>query len=200
MKSASKSIFVTAALVAAIVSGCTTMKEETRISTSLKAREYNNIYSTYAPRPTWLKMLTLSDGNTVLSVQMEHYGHNPTNHHSPENMQPRTISFDQRFCAQYVELIDKYLEWESLARTRSDALTKKIGTASSWSQVGTSKLSFSFHSGNETSHFLVVGLDMGLGTTNDLYFDRSDATELKKLLLKLQKGEMRHTSLDSIYQ
>lgn len=188
------------ALILLAANGCTTMKEETRISSSLKAREYNDIYSTYSKRPTWLKMWTLSDGNTVLSVQMEHYAYNPTNHYSPENMQPRTVNFDQRFCSQYIELIDKYLEWEALAKTRGDSITKKIGTASSWSHLGTSKLSFMLHSGNENSHFLVVGLDTGLGVTNDLYFDRSDAIELKKLILKLQSGKMSHTSVDSIYQ
>ena len=200
MRRTPNTIFVALALATVILSGCTTMKEETRISTNLKAREYNDIYSTYARRPTWLKMWTLSDGNTVLSVQMEHYGYNPTNYHSPENMQPRTVNFDQRFCSQYIELIDKYLDWESLARTRGDAITKKIGSASSWSHIGTSKLSFSLHSGNDNNHYLVIGLDTGLGTMDDLYFARRDAGELKNLLLRLQKGEMRHTSVDSVYK
>jgi hypothetical protein len=176
------------------------MKNETRVSTTLSAREYNSIYSNYAERPTWVKIQDLSDGNTILAIEMEHYGYNPTATYSPENLSPRRINFDSRCTDQYISLIEKFLEWEKKAQSRKDAFTKTIGKAPSWSHIGTSNLRFTFHSGNESSHLLAVSLDTGIsGTTNDLFFDKRDAVELRNLLLKMQSGKINQSSISEVY-
>jgi len=175
------------------------MKEETRVSSSLSSKEYNDVYATYANRPTWVKIQDMSDGNTTLRVEMEHYAYNPTATYSPENLTPQSIAFDKRYVNQYLPLIDKFLQWEAKAQTRGDAFTKEIGSALTWSQIGSLKLKFTFHSGNRSSHLLAIGLDAGLAQTNVLYFDRANAIELRKLISGLQSGQTKQTPIDEIY-
>ena len=189
------------ALVGLLTSlGCVTTKEETRVSSSLSAREYNEIYSTYSKRPTWVTLRKMSDGNSVLTIEMEQYAYNPTASHAPEHMTPYRVSFDERFADQYISLIDKYLEWESKAQKRGDAFTKIIGKANTWAAMGTLKLGFYFHSGNESSHLLMVGLDLGIsGVVDEQYYERKDAIKLKDLILQMKLGEIKHTEIDAVY-
>ena len=191
-----------------IIAGCTTVQRSDRVSTSLSAREYNSIASRYMERPTFVSIEEMSDGSTVLMVQMDTYS-------VPSTYRDLNLSAEQRnalrhsqvrflkdHVAEYVEAIDKFAEWEELARERGDAFTREINRVPTWANMGSGNLVFSFHSGNDQNHFLVVAFAAAGTVLEDqaLYFDSSNITELKRLLVGFSNDSLQRTDIDSVYR
>lgn len=180
------SLIVALALVA-----CTTLEQSNRISTRLVGKEFNSVASRYLDRPTFVAVEHLSDKTTVLRVTMSIYGAKESN-----------LSFIQGKSAAYVVHIDKFLEWEALAKSRGDALTKDIGRAPAWANGLSGDLKFAFHSGNAAAHFLTISF-CALGTCLDdqaVYLDAASARELRRLILALDNGSLGKASVDSVYK
>lgn len=179
--------------LALAVSACGSIKTESRVSTSLQARQYNSVASTYMPSPASVNVAEMSDGARVLRVAMTLY-----------NGQQSFLQFPAGSGGMAAAHIDKYLEWETLARSRGDALTKDIGRSPAWSSMGAgsgSQIKMSLHSGNAKTHLLVATY-CAAGTCSEresLYFDRTDAIELRRLLLQLDAGALSSTD-PSIYK
>jgi len=174
-----------------LLSGCTTVEQRSRVPNNLHAKEFNSIASQYLDRPTFTSIEKMSDGETVLAISMDNYGNSS-----------RPIRFLKSNVSNYVSLIDKYTEWEHLAKARGDAITKEIGRAKTWGNGLSGTLKFIFHSGNATNHFLAVSF-CAAGTCLDdqsLYFDATDAQELKKMLLNLESGEIQVENIDDLYR
>lgn len=170
---------------------CTTVDQSNRISTRLVGREFNSIASRYLDRPTFVAIEHMSDKTTVLRVKMSMYGAKESN-----------LPFIQGKGAAYVGHIDKFLEWEALAKSRGDALTKDIGKAPAWSGGPSGDLKFVFHSGNAAAHFLAISF-CSVGTCLDdqaVYLDASSARELRRLILELDNGSLGKASVDSVYK
>ncbi|GLS27718.1 hypothetical protein [Marinibactrum halimedae] len=187
--------FKTLVLSAALcLAGCASVQESTRVATNLKAREYNSLAANYMLRPTFTSVENMSDGSTVLSVSRDGYGGN--------DHMVAPIRFLQSNTDGYVSLIDKYFEWDELALSRGDAITKEIGRVDSWSAGPSGEIKFVFHSGNSERHFLSVSF-CAVGTClddNALFFDPVNAKELKRLLLQLSSNEIKVENVDDIYK
>lgn len=178
-------------LFALVLTGCTTVEQSSRLSTSLEVREYNSVYAKYMDRPTFTSVEKMSDGNTVLAISRDNYGTTS----SP-------LRFSKDNVPSYVSLIEKYLEWAQLATSRGDAITKEIGKADTWGNSMSGALKFTFHSGNSAAHYLSISF-CAAGTCLDdqaLYFDVQNANELKILLHQLSSGIVKTENSKEIYQ
>ena len=173
------------------LSGCTTVQESTRLTTELEAKEYNSLYAQYLNRPTFTSIEKMSDGSTVLVISRDDYG-----------LSTSPLRFSKKNVSKYTSLIDKYFEWNKLASSRGDAITKDIGKADTWGNSISGSLKFTFHSGNSANHYLSISF-CAAGTCLDeqaLYFDPKNTLELKKLLVQLKTNEDRVEDLDQIYR
>ncbi|MBM3853501.1 MAG: hypothetical protein FJ399_10135 [Verrucomicrobia bacterium] len=183
---------------------CTSVQTTTRVSTSLRAQEYNSVASRYLEQPTFVEMATLNDGTQLLIVDMKlyavpsFYSGLRASGAAAEALRHSRIGFGKNQVTGYVAAIDKFLEWATLASERKDAFTKEISSV----PTGRGALKFTFHSGNDRSHFLAVAWS-AMGTTIDekaQYFDISNAKELKRLLLAFASDSIQRTNIDSIYK
>lgn len=163
--------------IAAILSGCAAGMIDTskRISSDLQSTGFNSIASRYMDRPTFVSFAIMKDGSRVLNIMIDSYGTN----------QP-TVPLYEKNKTEYISAIDKYLEWESKARSNKDSFDKEILRVSN---PNTLIVQFSFHSGNEFNHYLGVGF-LSKGLLGEipvpiLTFDRKNALELKRLLQNL---------------
>lgn len=173
-----------------MLTACATIQQSTRLSTKLNAKEYNSIASNYMNRPTFTSVEKMSGGETVLTISMKSY-------RSTSNV----LRFQKKYVPEYLSLIQKYMDWEQLAKSRGDAFTKEIGRASSWGNALSGTLKFTFHSGNSNAHFLAVSF-CATGTCLDneaLYFDKFNAIELSTLLKKLESETLRQNNIENIY-
>ena len=187
-----------AVLGGAALGGCTTVAQETRISTPLSASEYNDIAARYMERPTFATVQAMTDGQEVLRLEMDTYGRNVDPTTGIEK--PYTMVFDKRFVGEYLTLIDKYLEWEKLALERSDLIEKDLGSASTWSGLGgTGRLDFSFYSASASNHVLTIEY-CAVGTCiNPFNFTHPNVVELRKLLENFSAGRVGQADVDGIY-
>ncbi|WP_413113836.1 hypothetical protein [Thaumasiovibrio sp. DFM-14] len=177
-----------------IMSGCATVQEETRISTDLRASEYNSIAAKYMVRPTFTSLEKFSTGETVLAVSMDSYKTDSYGNSTNTNR------YLVDYADEYIALIGKYIEWESLAINRQDAFTKDIGKATAWSNGASASLKFSFHSGNEYKHYLSVSFCTTVCLDEQAhYYTKKDAIELKKLLAQMKTGKINFSDIDSVY-
>lgn len=174
-----------------VLVGCTTVEQSTRLSYGLDAKEYNSVYAKYMDRPTFTSIEKMSDGSTVLAISRDNYG----NTYSP-------LRFSKDHVSKYTALIDKYTEWNKLATSRGDAITKEIGEAETWGNSMPGKLKFTFHSGNAQVHYLSVSF-CAAGTCLDdqaLYFDFKNTQKLKDILIQLGSGAVKAGNIDNVYK
>jgi hypothetical protein len=168
---------ITLLAIAAILSGCAAGMIDTskRISSTLQSTEFNSVASRYMERPTFASVAIMKDGSRVLNIMIDSYGSN----------QP-TVPLYEKNKKEYIEAIDKFLEWESKARSNKDLFEKEILRIRN---PNTLIIQLSFHSGNEYNHYLGVG-SLSKGLLGEialpiLTFDRKNALELKRLLQSL---------------
>ena len=179
------------ALFLASLAACTTVEQSNRVSSKLAAREFNSIAARYLDRPTFVAIERMSDGATLLRVNMSLYGSDTS-----------TLPFIQGKGTAYAAHIDKFLEWEALAKSRGDALTKDIGRAPAWGNAVAGEVKFVFHSGNSMTHFLAVSF-CAAGACLDgkaQYFDAEAAKELRRLVLALDAGSLGKSSNETVYK
>ncbi|WP_447039677.1 hypothetical protein [Vibrio alginolyticus] len=180
---------ITLASITLGLAACATF-EETRLNSSLTVKEFNSVYSTYADRPTFVKLYDYGNGINSVLVEMDTY--HPS-HYS-------LLNFGVDYAKEYIAYIDKYLEWENIASKRGDMLTKEIG--SSYGQGEWEKYTFSFYSGNSDSHYLEISncsLMCVEGSTIQ-YYDVAAAKELRRLLVNLESGNLKTVNTEEIYQ
>jgi hypothetical protein len=197
------------AIVAALaLAACTSISQSTRISTPLQAAEFNSLASRYMGKPTFVSTEKMSDGADTLMVHMETYALPTALQGSTlpastlDTLRYSEIRFLKEDVPAYVAAIDKYLQWEALAKERKDQFTKDIARVPAWSQAkGAGFLVFSFHSGNDREHFLVIQIEsLGVLVDGAQFYDESNATELKRLLLAFASDSLQHTDIDSVYK
>lgn len=174
-----KTILVSAAMALAACSHVGW--DTTRLGSLVTAYEYNSIANKYYSRPTFSELVTYKSGKSYLSVTMDAYGQKYSE-----------IRFTKDKSADYIALIDKYLEWEKQATAHGDMVDKKIGAAGGFAN----SINFRFFSSNQYNHYL--SLDT-LGV-NELFFTRTGAMELREALSAYESGKITQSDTDSKYQ
>lgn len=183
-------------LFALFLTACTTVQQSTRVSTPLQAMEFNSIASRYMARPTFVSVEKMSDGVTVLLVRMDPYRKDPL---LPEGS---PIRFSKEHVPAYLNAINKYFEWAALAKERKDALTKEIASAPTWANMAKGSLKFTFHSGNDHAHYLTIAFSASGTTLTDsaLFFDESNAKQLRDLLDEFAAGRIGVADVSNVYK
>lgn len=189
----------TAVLGAALLAGCTTMGPETRIPSALQASEFNDVAGQYMARPTFVSIQEFSDGDSSLKVEMDEYG---TGYDPLLGVNtPHVTYFGKKYVANYLPLIDKYLEWETLASQRGDLTERTIGETKTRAGGGEMNLRFRFFSSGQADHILIID-QCAFGTCVDkaMHLDRKNAVVLRSLLADFVSGKIAPTNLDGIYK
>lgn len=175
------------------LSGCSAFQKPTvdsRVSSSLKTYEFNDVASAYYPRPTFVTVES-KEGKQYLHIDTSQYGKM-----GYDPMKQTHVFFSKEHVSEYVAYIDKYLEWEELASSRKDQIDKEIGRVGTLNGV----LVFDFYSGNSANHYLVVSTtaeSMTFGTRLwSAYFPVNEAKTLKSLLLKFEAGTFKAVDED----
>lgn len=186
-----------AALGVVLLAACTTMGAETRIASALQASEFNDVGSQYMARPTFVSIQEFSDGDASLKVEMDEYGsgYNPLLGVNT----PHVTYFGKKYVAGYLPLIDKYLEWETLASQRGDLTERTIGETKTRAGGGEMDLRFRFFSSGQSNHILIIE-QCAFGTCVDkaLHLNRPNAVILRSLLVDFASGKIAPTNLDGI--
>ena len=190
---------VFAGCLIALMTACTTLSAETRIPSTLRASEFNDTASQYMERPTFVAVQSFSDGNIALQVLVDEYG---TGYDPALGIATQHVTyFDKRFIADYLSLIDKYLEWEALAAQRGDLIEREIGRAKTWGVGGDIELRFGIYSPKTSQHLLIVER-CAFGTCVDkaLHVTRPNATILRELLVDFAADKIGNADTDSAYK
>lgn len=182
-----------------IVAACTTVSSETRLASPFKASEFNDVTSQYLERPTFLSIQSFSDGNTALKVLMDEYG---TGYSATLGVVTEHATyFDQRYVPTYLPLIDKYLEWETLARERGDLIEREIGSTKTWGSAGDIDMKFSIYSASQSLHLLVVqACVLGTCTEKALHLSRPNVEKFRGVLADFGRGDIGNISDDAVYR
>lgn len=177
--------------VATLLSGCTTIEHSTRISTPLRAMEYNSISAKYLDRPTYTTIEKMSDGTVNMAISRDNYGTSTSQ-----------LRFSKENTAKYNALIDKFFDWNKIALARGDAITKEIGQAPTWGNGVSANLKFTFHSGNASTNYLAVSY-CAVGTCLDdatLYFNEKNAIALRTQIASLASSDGMPPPIDDVYK
>ena len=173
-----------------ILNGCAATSDigvkPTRISSSIKASQYNEFAVKYLERPTWVSYAEYKTIPNRLYLQFTEYGGGNSG----------KLYFMQDRVDKYLALLDKYFEWEFKATKRGDILElKELGYVDLISGV---KNKFSFYSGNSTQHSLVIEDGLLGQYESAMIFDKTNVQELKNLFNDFKDGKIT-ISKDSIY-
>jgi hypothetical protein len=191
---------ISVSLAMLAVTACTSIAEQTHIGTRLAASEFNSVSSTYEERPTIVSLQTYSSGVVALVIDMDEYGMGKTAQYGIDAPNDYLMPLDVTKAHEYIAHIDKFFEWEELARSRGDIIQREIGSAPGAGYQTAGTIKFSLSSGNSTRHYLLMEFcAVGL-CVNPMYFTPESARELKALLLRAGDGSVQHLDEGQIYK
>lgn len=170
------------------LTGCATLESKVRVTSNLRIYEFNDLSSQYMARPTFVSVLNYSN-KKLLHVSTNEYGKVG---YEPEKV--NHIYFSQSNVDKYITLIDKYLNWESIAIERNDLLDKQIGEAE-----GHHPLLFTLYSSNAKNHYLVITTNTGVVNMWPTYFPRQEALNLRILLLNFKANKFDNIDANEFY-
>lgn len=185
---------------AALAVGCTSIAQETRISTRLAASEFNTVSSTYEERPTFVSLQTYSSGVIALVIDMDEYGMGKGAQFGADMPNDYVIPFDTTKIDAYLPLIDKYFEWAELARSRGDIIQREIGVAPGAGYQAAGEIKFTLNSGNASRQYLLLELCIIGVCQNAMNFTPENAQELRAVLKGVQDGRVEHLNESAIYK
>lgn len=173
-------------MLAVLSAGCASVQEH-QISSSLSASEYNNVYAKFYERPTFITNYDYEKDTDAILIKMDMYGNETS-----------ILSFSEKEADRYLAAINKFIEWEELAREREDIFSKDIDTIPAWNS---GNLKFSFHSGNAKNHYLSISFCSLLCLEEQAqYYDLNNAVALRDVLTSLSNGDIKTTNIDDVYQ
>lgn len=170
-------------LLSIVISGCSSVPSVTqRMGVDFQGAVYNDITNQYMPQMTWAKISSHDEGGRIelVEVRVDRYG-------SGSNF----LYIDLDNIDRHIGAVDKYLKWEKLASKRRELVDKEIDKIPS--KYLSYNIEYSFHSGNETNHFLSVDHGTSFATRGmyAIYFDRENAMKYKEMLVKFKNGEYK---------
>lgn len=179
-------------LVSALLVGCTIADKETRVSSPVQGMVYNSVMSKYTPMPTAVSLSTYGN-DQELAYRTDGYGFNQ--YGSKEQV---VLFIPKNNAVEHEKILNKFLEWDNLAKSRGDQITKMIGSA----KTVKGNMIYTFHSGNEYVNVLSACFDVLTSSVcgvNPVAFDRKNVEYLLKDIQKLKLGGFQHSDL-SVYQ
>lgn len=181
-------------LLVLALGGCETPSQIARIPCNFNAMEYNDVASRFMERPTGACIKKIGD-TTILNVTINSYGR-----------QNIGLWFDKRHVNEYVQAIDKYIEWNKIATERHDVVDKEISTVST-DAPGVMGIRFLFRSGAEDLHFLIIShyaptlIDPTKGDVLQQCYDVGNALKLRQMLVDFANDKLSSAGdLDSVYK
>lgn len=177
-----------ASLLISLLTACATSGNTTRtiIPIDFAAMQYNSIANRYINQPTIAEYALKNSGSSWLSITMDAYGRDQFG-----NQNTVLVTFVRENTDSYISFIDKYLEWERTASADKDVFSKRIGKAKG--QIF--DMVFTFHSGNENTHYLTIGL---WGSDHQFY-SRDAAIQLRELLAQYKNDQLKSLNANEKY-
>jgi hypothetical protein len=139
-----RKIFLTA-LSCALLIGCSSANNVSKIPTDVKGMVFNNVASTYMERPTSAYLVDYPNGNQSIEYVVETYR---MNNGLGANL---TLKIPSEHASEHLSILNKFLEWDKLAKSRNDSFSKEIGIAPTTNGYNV----YAFHSGNNNTNVLV---------------------------------------------
>ena len=182
--------------------------KETRFQTKVTLSEFNSVATQYLAKPTFAALLTFPNGESqdTLSYSADGYG---SSYNSYLGVTKNKLGFHvQRTSAQhFVNAIDKYLKWSDTATQNKEAFTKDITEilyGSTQISEFKSYYKLTFHSGNESNHYLLVRSCSFSEVVKeicagDTAIDRESALALKNDIKQFISGEIYQKDIASKY-
>lgn len=200
------------ALCCISITGCVSTpeikKQETRFQTKVVLSEFNSIASQFMAKPTFAAVITYPNGESpeLLNYSADGYG---SNYSQYIGVTKNVLGFQvqKTRAVEFIKAIDKYLEWSGLATERREEFTKDISKIPyDPSQAAGIDVYYkiTFHSGNASSHYMLVKSCTYSGVTKetcmgDTALGKDSAAELKKDITKFANGEISQLDVSSKY-
>ena len=158
--------------------------EKVKISSPFNVMEYNTVSNQYGERATFI-LMNIRDKGDMGWIQADLI-------HKSDLAQQwgglDSLRIKEKHVENYISAVDKFLKWEEIARRDKDNFDKEI--------TKVNKVKFSFHSGNEKSHYLVMTFcAVAICVEPSFYYDRKNAVLLKQFLEDWRDDKLNY-SLD----
>ncbi|WP_143411962.1 hypothetical protein [Canicola haemoglobinophilus] len=172
--------------------GCTTASKLTKVSSNVQGLAYNSVASNYTPMFTTASLLDFDDGSKAIHYKMETYKRD-----NYGNIQTANVTIPDTSLEQHLVLLNKFLDWDIKAKSRSEQFDKEIGRAKTINGYSV----YTFHSGSQHSNFLdvcfVLG-ENGFCMIESITFDVTNVKRIIEDLTKFKNGQFKHVDT-SIY-
>lgn len=165
--------------------------ESQKVPAQFNVLDYNQISSEYLPVPTFVTLSTMKKGDAQMTVEFDPYGIDEY------GMDTDFLTFRMSAIPEYRAFIEKYLQWEELARTDGDQIRKVIGKA----EGVRGKLQFQFESVSASKHLLVITFcAFGTCLGDPAIFDREGAIGLDGMLADFAENGVQPVDVDEKYR
>ena len=178
-----------------MVSGCTSISKEYRLTSDIQSVEFNSLVSEYKTRPTFISIREMSDGDKSLVVEMDGYG-------TSRNGINSNISISKQNIDENILVLEKFIRWNKLALQRKEQFTKEIDIAKA-NPSGLIENRYTFHSGNEKHHYVEI-VTCAIGTCNPsekapIMLNANGAIKLIQELKDFKNDKIVTTDVNDIY-
>jgi len=182
-----KLVFSILGLTLLALPSASSANEKVKISSPFKVMEYNTVLNQYGERATFIDMRVRNKGDMGwIQADLIHKSESARLMGGLDVMRIKEKHVDG-----YIGAVEKFLKWEEIAKRDKDNFDKEI--------VRVNKLKFSFHSGNESSHYLVLTFcAVGTCVEPNFYFDRKNALLLKQFFEDWRDDKLNYSLEDEI--
>jgi hypothetical protein len=196
-------IIITLLFITGCISTATNVKK-TRVTTNVDIKVFNSLSSDYVNRPTFAVVDEYDYNNRhvkSLNYSANGFGSTYLQGVSYPNKSPIWVNITE--VDTVISYIDKFIEWETKAKSKGDMFSKDIGQFDSHTSSSIT-FKYSFFSGNKFNHYLVVsycsnGMGLICSANSESYLDVEEANTLKEELLKFKSGEVKIRDIASDY-
>lgn len=159
------------------------------VDNDIYAMRYNSLAQKYYDRRAgeWIKKLT--NGQFEYWLVVEGYGSDFS-----------AVTFNSKYAQEYVNLIDKYFEWEALASSSKDTVDKEIGSIKTTKNGENFTTHFGFFSASSQTHFLTLSPCPSSSGCISINLKKNDAAKLQTALIKLAEGTLQQKPPTDRYQ
>ncbi|HHE3463678.1 TPA: hypothetical protein ACPDJG_000596 [Pasteurella multocida] len=137
----------TLGVLSALLIGCSTANNLTKINSSVEGLIYNSVASDYLPGLTSALLLDFDEGYQAVTYTTETYKTNQFGQREKVNITIPSYAVDD-----HLIMLNKFLSWDQKAKERGDQFSKEIGRVKTVNGYSI----YTFHSGNKHSNLLNV--------------------------------------------